>query len=57
MWTINKRCEGGFLKVKKLVVFTILILTMCIVRINITKSGVLISNKIDQTGYYIEFKH
>lgn len=42
---------------KKLVVFTILILTMCIVRINITKSGILISNKIEQTGYYIEFKH
>lgn len=42
---------------KKLVVFTILILTMCIVRINITKYGILISNKIEQTGYYIEFKH
>lgn len=42
---------------KKLVVFTILIITMCIVKINITNSGVLISNTIDQTGYYIEFKH
>lgn len=42
---------------KKLVVFTILIIAMCIVRINITKSGFLISNKINQTGYYIEFKH
>lgn len=43
---------------KKLVVFTILIISVCcILKINITKSGVLISNKIDQTGYYIEFKH
>lgn len=42
---------------KKLVVFTILILTICIVRINITKSGVLISNTVNGSGYYIEFKH
>lgn len=42
---------------KKLVVFTILILTICIVRINITKSGVLISSTINGSGYYIEFKH
>lgn len=41
---------------KKLVVFTILIITMCIVKINITNSGVLISNTIDGRGYYIEFK-